>query len=78
MPDVFLKMLYQQLKQNFVKNGGFRSPKNIAWILVILWSLHTFFKERGWLPKKQIKGKHVFLTGAGSGLGRQMALLLAK
>jgi len=52
MPDVFLKMLYQQLKLNFVKNGGFKSKKNIMWILLIFWGLYTFFKERGWLPKK--------------------------
>ena len=32
----------------------------------------------GWLPKKSVKGQHVFVTGAGSGLGRSMSQLLAK
>ena len=70
MPDVFLKMLYEQLKRNFVKNGGFSSKKNILCIAIIFWAFHTFLKERGWLPRKDIRNKHVFLTGAGSGLGR--------
>lgn len=30
------------------------------------------------MPKKSIKGKHVFLTGAGSGLGRLLAIRLVK
>lgn len=32
----------------------------------------------GWLPKKSVKGQHVFVTGAGSGIGRSMSLILAK
>ena len=32
----------------------------------------------GWLPKKSVNKKHVFLTGAGSGLGRCVAIRLAK
>jgi all-trans-retinol dehydrogenase (NAD+) len=35
-------------------------------------------KERGWLPKKNLAGQHVFLTGAGSGLGRLVAIRLAQ
>ena len=34
-------------------------------------------KERGWWFKKSLKNKHVFLTGAGSGLGRRMAIQFA-
>jgi all-trans-retinol dehydrogenase (NAD+) len=30
------------------------------------------------LPKKSIKGNHIFITGAGSGLGRLVAIRLAK
>ena len=44
-----------------------------------MWIMYTFMKEQGWLPlKKSVDGKHVFLTGAGSGLGRLMAIKLAK
>ena len=45
---------------------------------MFFWGLHTFLKERGWLPKKSLKSKHVFLTGAGAGIGRQLAMQLAK
>lgn len=30
------------------------------------------------LPKKSLEGEHVFLTGAGSGIGRLMAIDFAK
>ena len=30
------------------------------------------------MPKKNIRGKHVFLTGAGSGLGRLLAIRMVK
>ena len=42
------------------------------------WAFYTFLKNNGWLPKKSIIGQHVFITGAGSGLGRLMALRIAK
>lgn len=35
-------------------------------------------KEYGWLGKKKLEGDHVFLTGAGSGIGRIMALRFGK
>lgn len=35
--------------------------------------------EYGWNPlKKNLSGYHVFLTGAGSGIGRLMAIKLGK
>ena len=30
------------------------------------------------LPKKEVKGEHVYITGAGSGIGRTMAIKLAE
>lgn len=47
-------------------------------LLLSFWALHTFARERGWLRKKSVRGKHIFLTGAGSGLGRGMAIRFAK
>ncbi len=35
-------------------------------------------KVNGLLPKKNVKGQHIFLTGAGSGLGRGMAVEFGK
>ena len=35
-------------------------------------------RQRGWWFKKDVRGKHIYLTGAGSGLGRGMALAFAK
>ena len=47
--------------------------------MAALWALYTVAKENGKLPfKKDVKNKHIFLTGAGSGLGRLMALKFAK
>jgi NAD(P)-dependent dehydrogenase (short-subunit alcohol dehydrogenase family) len=44
----------------------------------VLWGLYNICKAKGWLPKKSLSGEHVFLTGAGSGLGRFMAIEFAK
>ena len=46
--------------------------------MLFLYGFYTFIKEQGWLPKKSVRGKHVFITGAGSGLGRLMATKFAK
>ena len=35
-------------------------------------------KNNGLLLKKSLRNEHVFLTGAGSGIGRYMAIQLAK
>lgn len=65
--------------QTYFKNvGGFKSKRVWVAILVFLWAFYKFCKEMGWLPKKSVKDKHVFITGAGSGLGRIMALKFVK
>ena len=71
-------MLYTQLKTDFKKNGGWKSKKNLFIIFLFLWGVYTVLKNYGWLPKKSVKGKHVFITGAGSGLGREMAIRFAR
>jgi hypothetical protein len=79
--DVILFLLQQRwakFKKDFWANGGFTNPKNLLLILIFFWGLHTFARERGWLRKKSVKAKHIFLTGAGSGLGRGMAIRFAK
>ena len=40
--------------------------------------IYSVAKNNGYLPKKNLKGEHVFITGAGSGIGRQIAILLSK
>lgn len=43
-----------------------------------LMAFKEFAKTRGWLRKKKLTGQHVYLTGAGSGLGKGIALLMAR
>ena len=47
-------------------------------ILWLLYCLKVFLREKGWLLKKSVRGKHLFITGAGSGLGRLMSIKFAK
>ena len=54
------------------------SPKVWIFSLWILRSLYVVLKEYGWLRKKSLDGDHVFLTGAGSGIGRMMAVRFGK
>ena len=43
-------------------------------MFVMVWMMYAYIKEKGYLPfKKSVKGKHIFLTGASSGIGRIMA-----
>lgn len=46
--------------------------------LFIVYAIYAYLKNKGWLPKKSVKGKHIFITGSGSGIGRQMAIRFAK
>ena len=52
--------------------------RRAIYALLLAWAAYTLARERGLLPKKNVNGKHVFITGAGSGLGRAMALEFAK
>ena len=69
-----LQIKWEVEKKRFWKNGGFGRPRVIVCMLLILWALRTLFREKGWLTKQSVRGKHIYLTGAGSGLGRGMAL----
>jgi len=72
------KVLLKLVKYFTTLDNWKKSPK--IWIIAIfaLTFLYSVLKTRGWLWKKDIKGEHVFLTGAGSGLGRYLALALGK
>lgn len=43
-----------------------------------LWSFVAYLREKGWLRKKSLRGKHVYITGAAMGIGRLMALKMAR
>ena len=65
---------------NFLKTpGNWKKPSTWIGIAIILRVMYSLMNEYGWNPfKKSLKGDHVFLTGAGSGLGRLMAIRLGK
>jgi len=46
-------------------------------LLIAGYSAYINARNNGWLPKKSLKDDHVFITGAGSGIGRLMAIKLA-
>ena len=53
------------------------ATKKRLWIgaIIFLRFLFQFCREYGLtLGKKSLKGEHIFLTGAGSGIGRMMAI----
>ena len=55
--------------------------KKKSWIiaLIFLRCAYVLLNEYGMNPfKKSLKGDHVFLTGAGSGIGQGMAIKLGK
>jgi hypothetical protein len=55
----------------------FQKYKKVLIYFLFMWSSYILAREKGWLPKKSVKGKHIFITGAGSGLGRDMAIKLS-
>ena len=62
----------------WVSLGGIKSKRIWAMASFGLWSFYIFLRERGYLRKKSLQGKHIFLTGAGLGLGREMAIKFAQ
>jgi all-trans-retinol dehydrogenase (NAD+) len=61
----------------FMNKENWKKPKFWILIAIFLRVAYVFMNERGWNPfKKNITGDHVFLTGAGGGIGRLMAIRL--
>lgn len=47
------------------------NPKLSAFLLLLkYWLVHTILRHNGWLKKKDVRGKHVLITGGGMGIGR--------
>ena len=75
----WIKLILIHIRMLVWKKGrGLKSKYNLFMIFVFLYSLYAVLKKWGLWFKKSITGKHVFLTGAGSGLGRLVAIRLAK
>ena len=64
--------------KKFIKWAKHKWGKKLFFFLMALMSLKTLMKTYGWLRKKNLQGKHVYITGAGMGIGRLMTLILAK
>ena len=47
-------------------------------IFVTIRGVYSVLKNHGLLPKKSVKGEHVFITGGGNGIGKLMSIILAK
>ena len=63
----------------FKNPENWRRPKFWMLVLVLLRAMYVIMLEYGLHPfKKNLKGDHVFLTGAGGGIGRLMAIKLGK
>ena len=72
------KNILSQWQLRFTQNGGLRNPKHLLVIFLLFWGLAIFAKVYGLLPKKSVRGKHVFITGAASGLGQLLTIKFVK
>ena len=73
----FIKSAWAKIVGWLLNTETWKTPK--AWIAaaIFLRCAYIFMNEYGLNPmKKSLKGDHVFLTGAGSGIGRLMAIRL--
>jgi len=72
------KKVIEYLTQTFFKSGKLGYTKLAFASLLAFWGLNFLARQHGLLKKKSVKGSHVLITGAGSGLGKQMAILFAR
>jgi hypothetical protein len=69
--------MFKNIIGYFKNPANWTRPKFWMLVLVLLRALYVFMLEYGLHPfKKNLKSDHVFLTGAGGGIGRKMAIRL--
>ena len=80
-----MKNLYQNnpmtmtdVANKFVKWAKHKWGKKLFFFLLAFMAFKTYLKNYGWLRKKTLRNKHVYITGGGAGIGRLMCLILAK
>jgi hypothetical protein len=55
---------------------GYKKPVLAA--LVFLWGFKALLRQNGFGRKTSLVGKVVFITGGGSGIGRQLAFRMSR
>ena len=70
---------FQKVVDWVINPENWKKKKTWIFALIFLKAAYTFLNEYGLNPlKKSLNGDHVFLTGAGSGIGRLMAIRFGK
>jgi all-trans-retinol dehydrogenase (NAD+) len=67
-----LKAAYQYV----ISRWGYKKPIIVA--LLVLWGFKAFLRQNGLLGKTSLRNKVVFITGGGSGIGRQLAFRMSR
>jgi len=60
-----------------MSGGKFSMKKTLLYSMIGLYISYGIARANGLLKKKSVNGKHIFITGAGSGIGREMAKAFA-
>ncbi len=74
MKDLFRNLVLPEI----LKKGINGLSQHFFKVLLAALAFYYFLKENGLLFKKSVKNQHIFITGAGSGIGRNMAFRFAK
>jgi len=70
--------LYKKFMGAYFRSGFKGYLKLAITVLLAAWAVHTYLRNKGLLKKKSVKGQHIFITGAGNGIGKQIALRFAR
>lgn len=66
-----LKTIFKQLILPRLMSGGkFSLNKTLLYSIAGLYAAYGIARANGLLKKKSVNGKHIFITGAGSGIGK--------